>query len=156
MDNPYNVLSYQMDLDNESMKYPFPFTPRGTSMGSTLELEPLVPVQAFDAFKSTTGFPPRELMTLWSTPRLLCLLSAVLHQWQALQAALPTPAIWRACRSHALRMEGVRMSPPVPVIRDMSMWCQCQHSAEVSELSCGCHEVMMRSWWFMCVEKWDV
>jgi len=30
-------------------------------------------------------------------------------------------------------MEGVRILPPVPVIRDMNMLHQCQHSAEVSE-----------------------
>ena len=64
MDNPLNVFNNQMDLHNERIEHPFPSTTQTTLMDSTLELEQLVPVLTFNAFRSTTGLLLGELMVL--------------------------------------------------------------------------------------------
>ena len=147
--NSYNAFSNQMGLLNEHIEHPLPSSPQATLTDSTLELETLVLVLIFNAFRFTTGLLPAELMVLWPTRRLLCLLSAIMQQWQTLQCVLPIPAIWQACRSHVLRTEGVRILPPVPVIQDTNMLHQCHHSAEVSEtMQWNVNdEVMIMLWW---------
>jgi len=60
--NSYDVLSNQMDFQTERIEHPFPSTTQTTLMDSTLELEQLVPVLTFNAFRSTPGLLPGELM----------------------------------------------------------------------------------------------
>ena len=60
----YSAFSNQMDLLNEHIEHPLPSTPQATILDSTLELEQLVPVLTFNAFRSTTGLLPGELMVL--------------------------------------------------------------------------------------------
>ena len=62
--NSYNVLSNQMDLHKEHIKHPLTLPPQATFMDSTLELEQLVPVLTFNAFRSTPGLLPGELLVL--------------------------------------------------------------------------------------------
>jgi len=67
--NSYNVFSNQMTLPSERIKHPLPSSPQATLMDSTLELEQLVPVLTFNAFRSTTGLLPAELMVSSCTQR---------------------------------------------------------------------------------------
>ena len=60
----YGAFSNQMDLLNEHIEHPLASTPQATLMDSTLELEQLVPVLTFNAFRSTTGILPGELLIL--------------------------------------------------------------------------------------------
>ena len=70
--NSYNAFSNQMVLHNEHIEHPLPSSPQATLMDSTLELEQMVPVLTFNAFRFTIGFLPVELMVLSCTQRLLC------------------------------------------------------------------------------------
>ena len=63
MDSPY-ALSNRLDLHSERIKHPLTSSPQATLVDSTLELELLVPVLTFNAFRSTTGLLPGELLVL--------------------------------------------------------------------------------------------
>jgi len=60
--NSYNVFNNQMVLHNELTTHTFPSSPQATLMDSTLELETLILVLMFNAFRFTTGLLPAELM----------------------------------------------------------------------------------------------
>ena len=67
--NSYDVFSNQMDFHNEHTECPSPSPPQATLMDSTLELETLVLVLTFNAFRFTTGLLPAELMVLSCTQK---------------------------------------------------------------------------------------
>jgi len=60
--NSYNAFNNHIGLHNEHIEHPLASSPQATLMDSTLELEQLVPVLMFSAFRSTPGFLPGELM----------------------------------------------------------------------------------------------
>jgi len=62
--NAYNAFSNQMDLHNEHIDHSLPSSPQATLMDCTSDLKQLVPVLTFNAFRSTTGLLPGELMVL--------------------------------------------------------------------------------------------
>jgi len=62
--NSYDAFNNHIGLHNEHIEHPLPSTPQATLMDSTLELEQLVPVLMFNAFRSTPGLLPGELLIL--------------------------------------------------------------------------------------------
>ena len=60
--NSYDAFNNHIGLHDGHIEHPLASSPQATLMDCTLELEQLVPVLTFNAFRSTPGFLPGELM----------------------------------------------------------------------------------------------